>query len=304
MSEQYLICCDMDRTVIPNGYQPESPGARPLFKELVADDAVRLAYVTGRHRHLVESAIRSYQLPTPDFVITDVGSRIWSVNEEGWSEISQWQLMIGKDWGSSRAADLRAALAPISLLRPQEPSKQAPFKLSFYVNRGADQAKLEASIAERLDALDIQHRQVWSMDEPAGVQLLDILPLQAGKLGAIEFLAHRLHLPLESLIFAGDSGNDLEVLVSEVPSVLVANAADDVRESAREALLGGSSEAAYYEAKGGSHGMNGNYCAGVVEGVGHFLPELMARVLGQRLVDHSELEATGTDGEVQHEKAF
>jgi hydroxymethylpyrimidine pyrophosphatase-like HAD family hydrolase len=36
----------------------------------------------------------------------------------------------------------------------------------------------------------------------------------------------------QTMVFAGDSGNDMEVLVSDIPAVLVANAPDAVRAEA------------------------------------------------------------------------
>ena len=39
-----LLCTDLDRTLIPNGAQPESPGARQRFAALVAHDDILLAY--------------------------------------------------------------------------------------------------------------------------------------------------------------------------------------------------------------------------------------------------------------------
>ena len=50
MPERLLLCTDLDRTLIPNGPQPESPGARDRFAALAGSPHVVLAYVTGRHR--------------------------------------------------------------------------------------------------------------------------------------------------------------------------------------------------------------------------------------------------------------
>ena len=74
MNRQLLLCTDLDRTVLPNGPQSESQGARTLFAALAARPEVTLAYVTGRDRHLVEQAIANYSLPHPDYVISDVGT--------------------------------------------------------------------------------------------------------------------------------------------------------------------------------------------------------------------------------------
>ena len=79
MPKHILICTDLDRTLLPNGRQPESPGARDHFARLVAHPEVTLAYVSGRHRELVEDAIRDYRLPLPDWVIGDVGTTIYQV---------------------------------------------------------------------------------------------------------------------------------------------------------------------------------------------------------------------------------
>ena len=77
MNGSVLICTDLDRTLLPNGKQPESPAARRRFAEFAAREEVRLAYVTGRHLALVEKAIANYVLPRPDFVIADVGTSLY-----------------------------------------------------------------------------------------------------------------------------------------------------------------------------------------------------------------------------------
>ena len=38
-----LICTDLDRTLLPNGSQPESPLARPRFRALAARPEVSIA---------------------------------------------------------------------------------------------------------------------------------------------------------------------------------------------------------------------------------------------------------------------
>ena len=37
-----LLCTDLDRTLIPNGREPESPEARPWFRRLAAEPEVAL----------------------------------------------------------------------------------------------------------------------------------------------------------------------------------------------------------------------------------------------------------------------
>jgi hypothetical protein len=75
----------------------------------------------------------------------------------------------------------------------------------------------------------------------------------------------------ETTVFAGDSGNDLDVLLSDVPAVLVANADAEVRRQAEKAHRD-----VLYLAQGGYLGMNGNYSAGILEGIAHFRPDIDA----------------------------
>ncbi len=76
----------------------------------------------------------------------------------------------------------------------------------------------------------------------------------------------------DAVVFAGDSGNDLPVLTSGLPSVLVGNARPEVREAAQAALREQGLEDRLYVAKGGFLGMNGYYSAGVLEGLAWFFP--------------------------------
>lgn len=274
MPDRLLLCTDLDRTLIPNGEQPESAGAREHFTVLARHPHVTLAYVSGRHRELVQRAIQDYQLPQPQFVIGDVGTTIYAVHPLGeWRALKSWEDHINSDWQHVSHAELQQLLAGFPEMRLQEPHKQNRHKLSFYVARTADQAQLLASIADVLAAQKVRARQVWSVDESAGVALLDIVPISASKYHAIQALQSRECFSDHDTVFSGDSGNDIDVLVSSIPATLVANSAKQVqREAIAAAAAAGNSERLYI-AQGGFRGMNGNYSAGIIEGVAHYHPE-------------------------------
>lgn len=269
-----FLCTDLDRTLLPNGPQSESPGARELFARLVARPEVTLAYVTGRHRALVEQSITSYKLPQPDFVITDVGTKIHAWQAGGWQIWQDWETEIEADWAGHDHAAMSRLFLDLKPLRPQELSKQNTHKLSYYLPVQTDRQSLGEEMQRRLRDRGIRASLIWSVDEPAGLGLLDVLPARASKLHAIEFLSERLDAELSRTLFAGDSGNDLAVMHSAIPSVLVANAAGEVREAASSMARAAGHESALYLASGGCLGMNGNYAAGILEGVLHFHPEL------------------------------
>jgi hypothetical protein len=75
------------------------------------------------------------------------------------------------------------------------------------------------------------------------------------------------------VVYAGDSGNDMAVLVSDIRAVLVQNASDSVRREARQKSGQNGNRERLYLSRGGFLGMNGNYAAGVLEGLAHFFPE-------------------------------
>jgi HAD superfamily hydrolase (TIGR01484 family) len=276
-----LLCTDLDRTLLPNGAQPESPAARRRFGEFVAQQPVTLAYVTGRHRALVERAVSSYGIPVPDFVISDVGTRIHDLRGGDWQTWAAWEQAIDRDWGGLDHRALQGLLSDLTALRLQERSKQSAHKLSYYVPLQTDRRVLCEGVEQRLQAAGVRANLVWSVDEPNGVGLLDVLPASAGKLEAIRFLHTELGFREDETIFAGDSGNDLPVLASSLPAVLVANAADEVRAEAQAAAAVQGAADRLYLARGGVLGMNGNYSAGILEGIAHFHPELFARLRAQ-----------------------
>ena len=265
MAQSIFVCTDLDRTVLPNGPQPESKGARAAFARLAAREEVTLAYVTGRDRDLVEGAITHYRLPAPEVVIADVGTSIYRVSSGGsWSFVDDWARAIGADWGGLGLHELMALLSDLKPLRAQERSKQGRFKLSYYLALHEERERLSEEIGESLGAAGVQATLIWSVDEPAGVGLLDIIPASASKFHAIEACMGYLGFDYSNTVFCGDSGNDMEVLVSPIAAVLVANAQPEVRDEAlcRSSLAERS--ACLYVAHGGFLGMNGNYWCKII----------------------------------------
>jgi HAD superfamily hydrolase (TIGR01484 family) len=272
MLQRILICTDLDRTLLPNGAQPESPCAREVFTRLVARPEVTLAYVSGRHRGLVEDAIREYRLPLPDWVVGDVGTTVYQVNAEEWLHLYEWERNIATNWLGLTSCDLIPLFANLSDLRLQEGTKQNRYKLSYYLPLEVDSEALRLEMAQRLKAEGLAASLIYSIDETTETGLLDVLPMCATKRHALEFLMWQQGFGYHNTIFAGDSGNDLPVLVSDINSVLVANSTAEVAAQAQAMCREQGAESALYLAKGGFLGMNGNYSAGILEGVAHYFP--------------------------------
>jgi sucrose-6F-phosphate phosphohydrolase len=278
MPDALLIATDLDRTLIPNGPQAESPQARPRFRRLAQRAEVTLVYVSGRDAALVRQAIHNYCLPKPDYVIGDVGSSIHRVeSDHAWHGIPAWEHIIASDWAGKSHDQLAAKLSGIKDLSAQEAAKQASYKLSYFVPmHAAGQPDLEAAIESRLNDLGVRAKVIWSIDEPAAIGLLDILPASAGKLHALRYLMQQLGFGIDDTVFCGDSGNDMEILTSDIRSVLVANAMPEVRDSALRSVQTTARQQQFYIAQGNFMGMNGYYSAGMLEGIAHFHPHTAA----------------------------
>lgn len=275
MTKPVLICTDLDRTLIPNGHQPESPEARPLLRRIAQRDDVYLAYVTGRHKALLEKAIADWQLPLPDYAIGDVGTTIYEIQSGNWRNWEAWQQEIARDWQPYQRTDIAGFLAHLDMLQLQEKAKQNDFKLSYYAPVDIPVAALLDDIQQALAGYPIRYNVIWSIDEVNQTGLLDILPQRANKLQAIRFLMQQHGFDITDTVFSGDSGNDLEVLTSEIQATLVNNAIEQVKQQAMQQAEQHGYTDRLYLAGGGFLGMNGNYAAGILEGLAHYIPRSM-----------------------------
>ena len=274
--KKLLICTDLDRTLLPNGTQPESPEARTIFTRLVSRPEVYLVYVSGRNLALVQDAIQEYDLPTPHWIVGDVGSTMYKYEGDRWKSWQNWTQQIAGDWRGFNAIDLEplfSDLAEISHLVLQEPDQQSRFKLSYYLPLDVEKNALQQYIKLRLEEQNIAASLIYSVDEAKEIGLLDILPARATKLHAVEFLMGQLNFDDGNTVFAGDSGNDLPMLISAVPSVLVANAPEDIIVQSQQQAKELGNTHRLYLAQGGFLGMNGNYSAGILEGIVHYYPD-------------------------------
>ncbi|MES9895537.1 MAG: HAD family hydrolase, partial [Candidatus Thiodiazotropha endolucinida] len=162
MNQRLLICTDLDRTLIPNGPQPESEGARERFKQLCASETVLLAYVSGRDQSLVRDAIADYSLPQPDYVIGDVGTSLYHVDTpDDWSHQTNWDEHISQDWRGRSHQDLKQLFADIPGLRLQEEAKQNRFKLSYYVSPDQAHQPILDEMGLRLQREKVAASLVW-----------------------------------------------------------------------------------------------------------------------------------------------
>ena len=271
--QKILICSDLDRTIIPNGYQEESAHARPVFRQIAEHANIHLTYVTGRDKQLIIDAIEEFYLPLPDYAIGDVGTTFYRIINGNWQLSDEWSDEISQDWKGLNWEGLAGYFEDMQDVRLQEFEKQSRHKLSFYTDQDVNQPHLKEKIRLVLMQKGLRANIIWSVDEISSNGLLDIIPARANKLHAIQFLVKQEQFSEDNTVFAGDSRNDLDVLTSGLRAILVKNATDVVRKEAVETLSAKHMMHRLYFPEGNYWGMNGNYAAGVLEGLVHFFPE-------------------------------
>ncbi len=271
MTHSILICTDLDRTLISNGDEPLSAGAHDIFNELCKSDSIQLCYVTGRNYQLTKNAIEEFQLPFANFLICDVGASAYKLIDQKYSVDEHWSSEIESDWNGMNMNLIQELLDDIDEIKLQHHDHLSFYKLSYFSQNQPDISI--SKINERLNTLKVNVNIISSYDEVKNIYLIDILPRSVSKLHAINFLMEKNGDTYDNTIFCGDSGNDLDVFTSGIPSVIVKNAHKDILVKIDESEASGQ-VLNLYKANGGFYGLNGNYVSGILEGLAHYHTDL------------------------------
>ena len=218
-------------------------------------------YVTGRHLELALDGIERFGLPRPDVLACDVGTTVHWRDSSGYVLDASYHARVAGAPGVAPGRQIRDRLEGLEGLVLQEAEKQAAFKVSYYVDRPIT-AELLSQVEKRL-APSIRPRLVHSHDPATGRGLLDVLPDSIGKRTAVEHVAALLDLTDDQVIFAGDSGNDRDAVLSGSRAIVVGNAPAELVDELRDAAQRlGITSRIYFASAPWMHG--------VVEGLCHF----------------------------------
>jgi len=204
---QRMLVSDIDNTLI--GDRAGLSALVRVLRERPPSDGFGVA--TGRHLPSALEVLRQSRVPLPDVLITAVGSEI-HYGPDVRPDVG-WQRHIQHLWRRDALAALFEDLPGLTL---QSDDQQSEYKLSFYVDPATMPSLREIDIRlreHRLRANLIYSHQAY----------LDVLPIRASKGQAIRYLAYKWSLPLRAFLVAGDSGNDLEMLVGDTQAVVVSN---------------------------------------------------------------------------------
>lgn len=262
-----ILATDLDRTLLPNGHWPADPEAIDMFNELTRQNDVLVVYVTGRNLNLTEKAIAEYGVRHPDILCGDVGTTIRRYREGAWTFDEGWSTHVEQASPRWNAGSIRQAVVDITGMREQEKEHLNPFKQSYYVDHDRKDEVLQA-VRDRVGG-KFDEVAIYSFDSQDGKGLLDFLPQSATKQTALEYVAKTCGAERKSVVFCGDSGNDIFPLTAGFSGVLVRNADEQLVENVEKARSE-NPELQVYFAKGGTRGLSGYYTSGVIEGAFHY----------------------------------
>ncbi|MEM6821418.1 MAG: HAD-IIB family hydrolase [Verrucomicrobiota bacterium] len=210
-----LFSSDLDGTILGNS---ESVARfKTTWEDLRKEDRPILVYNSGRMLDDVLSLIEDEVLPEPDFVIGGVGTEIFDYSKQ--QPIDDFNSVFKKGWDLNRVEEIVETFPGVER---QPPEFLHPYKSSWYLQH-ASEDKI-TSLHERLEEAGMEVEVIYSSQRD-----LDVLPKEANKGKALIWLCHRIDIPLENVLVAGDTGNDTAMfMVDGVKGVVPENAQPDL----------------------------------------------------------------------------
>jgi len=201
-----MLACDMDNTLLG-----DVSGLLTLRRWLHEHPECLFVVATGRCFDETIGILSEHGAPTPDLLVTDVGSSIHGFDRRGEPvQIAHWSERLNYRWQPEACQQALARCPGIEL---QPGGASIPYKLSYY----ADSPEIRDQVAKVLVGSGLSTKLVLSHG-----RLLDILPEKGGKSGAVMFIAQTYGIAADCVIAAGDSGNDLDMLQAAGGGIVVA----------------------------------------------------------------------------------
>lgn len=234
-----IVVCDIDNTLVG-----DKSGLRELIRRLKdVGSHVAFGIATGRSLELTLSVLREWKIPTPQLLITSVGSAIHYgaplIADRGFEQ------QIRHRW---RPDLIREAMAEIPGLKLQGSEGQTAYKISFDMIEG--EAPSAADVTRHLRRSRLQANVISSHGA-----YLDILPIRASKGMALRYFAMNWGVEPDRCLVAGDSGNDEEMLTGNTLGVVVGNHDPELEKLRGEPHI-------YFADK--------DYAWGIIEGIEHY----------------------------------
>ncbi|REK91823.1 glucosylglycerol-phosphate synthase [Streptomyces inhibens] len=206
-----VLVTDLDGTLLGG----DSTDRRRLRQALDRHPEVTVVFATGRSLPSIERILRQDPLvPSPRWIIADVGASVIDGTDRSHVDILQNQLRHG--WPGQQR--VRERLSRFPELVYQDGVAQEG-RCSFFLR--PEQLSEELTDAVR----ELGCGWTYSAD-----RYFDVLPAPASKGNALALLARKHQWPMDSVLVAGDSLNDLSLFQLGAHGVIMSNAEPALRE--------------------------------------------------------------------------
>jgi sucrose-6F-phosphate phosphohydrolase len=246
---KWILASDIDGTL--TGDRKALDRLREELSRLRETGQLFLVLSTGRHLGQVIDGFENEGIPVPDAVVSQVGTEIYLPPfTERSRPLQVWNDLLTLDFDREEALALTGEIKGMRL-QPEEFNTE--LKLSFFVESEDPEGTVKELSRRIRESGDGRSQIIWSSGKD-----LDIIPAAAGKGKAISFLFNSRNIRGETVIVAGDSGNDKTMFEEFSNGIIVANAQPELKSFRQEHSLPG-----IYQAEK-------EYAAGVAEGLRHF----------------------------------
>lgn len=235
-----MLISDIDNTLLGNRSALDQ-----LMRRLETHRGVAgFGVATGRYLESALDVLNEWSVPTPDVMITSVGTEIYYgsdfVSDEGWAR------HIDHRW---EPEELRKLMDELPGLEPQPDTRQREFKLSYQLV-DPKAAPKPAEIRHRLSGAGLRAKLIFSHQK-----YVDLLPIRACKGFALRYFAEKWGIPLAQVLVAGDSGNDVDMIRGSSLAIVVGNHHSELKTLKKL-------ERIYFA--------EGYYARGILEGIDHY----------------------------------
>ena len=229
-----LVAIDIDGTLIAAEDQDvEQKQALTDLGSLVDRRGARIVLATGRSlAQTLELVDLVRRLPLFG-IVANGGAEVFTSSDGRFERQADYEASVGETLEPQCREELRRMFAAEGAVWLQEPERQFPGKLSFYVRADAVPT-LRARIAHArglFPACDF----LLSYNEPAkGYHYFDVQSKWATKYTALQFVARRIGVSVLDMIYFGDNGNDVPCLRHIPRSYLIETHLESLRQDGHE----------------------------------------------------------------------
>jgi sucrose-phosphate synthase len=240
-----LIITDLDNTLTGDD------AALAEFTELIRNhDHIGFGIATGRRLDDALNLIKQLNLPKPDVLNTAAGTQL-HYGEKLTPDVS-WQKQIGYAW---KPKEIRELLDAIPGLFLQAAENLSEFKISYEID--PEIAPSVTEIKKKMRAAGLRATVNLSLQI-----YLDIVPVRGGADLSLRHLLYKWGFSPDKVLVAGDSGNDIGMLLGRTLGVVVANYSPELERLRNQPRI--------YFAQGA-------HARGIIEGIEyyHFLTDIV-----------------------------